>query len=79
MIANIQGNSIHIERCDYTRLTIYLNDRLVDLDKKVTVYHGGKKIARVKPRRTIANMYKTLNLRNDRSYAFPCIIEVEIE
>ena len=79
MIANIQGNNIHIEKCDYTRLTIYLNDHLVDLGKKVTVYHNGKKIASVKPRRTIAAMYSTLNQRGDRSYAFPCIIEVEME
>ena len=77
--AHIEGNDIHIGKCDYTRLTIYLNDNLVDLDKKVTVYHNGKKIARVKPRRTIANLYNTLNLRNDRSYAFPCIVDVEIK
>ena len=79
VIANIEGNEINIEQCEYTRLTIYLNDNLVNLDKKVTIRHKGKKIARVKPRRTIANMHRSLNLRNDRSYAFPCIIEVELE
>ena len=79
VIANIEGNCINIEKCDYTKLTIYLNDYLADLDKEVSIYHNGKEIALVKPRRTIANMYNTLNLRNDRSYAFPCIIEVEIK
>ena len=79
VIANIVDNVINIEQCDYTRLTIYLNDSLVNLDKKVTIRYKGKKIARVKPRRTIANMHRSLNLRNDRSYAFPSIIEVELE
>ena len=79
VIANIDGNNIYIDKCDYTRLTIYLNDHLVDLDKKVTIYHNGKKLARIKPRRTIANLYNTLNKRNDRSYAFPCVIEVEMK
>lgn len=79
VIANIDGNNIYIDKCDYTRLTIYLNDYLVDLDKKVTIYHNGKKLARIKPRRTIANLYNTLNKRNDRSYAFPCVIEVEMK
>ncbi len=79
VIASIEGNEINIEKCDYSKLTIYLNDNLVNLDKKVTIRHKGKKIARIKPRRTIANLHRSLNLRNDRSYAFPCIIEVEIK
>ena len=79
VIANINGNDINIAQCDYSKLTIYLNDHLVDLDKKVTIRHNGKKIARVKPRRTIANLHHSLNLRNDRSYAFPCIIEVKMK
>ena len=79
VIANIDGNDINIAQCDYSKLTIYLNDHLVNLDKKVTIRHNGKKIARVKPRRTIANLHHSLNLRNDRSYAFPCIIEVKMK
>ena len=79
VIANIDGNDINIAQCDYSKLTIYLNDHLVDLDKKVTIRHNGKKSARVKPRRTIANLHHSLNLRNDRSYAFPCIIEVKMK
>ena len=78
VIANIDGNTINIEQCDYSRLTIYLNDHLVDLDKKVIIRYKGKKIARVKPRRTIANIHHSLNLRDDRSYAFPCIVDVEM-
>ena len=79
VIANIDNNVINIEQCDYSRLTIYLNDHLVNLDKKVTIRYKGKRIARVKPRRTIANLHRSLNLRNDRSYAFPCVIDIELE
>ncbi|MBQ5626816.1 MAG: alpha/beta hydrolase [Bacteroidaceae bacterium] len=79
VIANIDGNTINIEQCDYSKLTIYLNDRLVDLDKKVTIRYKGKKIARIKPSRTIAALHSSLSLRNDRSYAFPCIVDVEMK
>jgi hypothetical protein len=44
--ARIEGNTIHIDKCDYTRLTISLNDNMVNLDKKVTILYKGKKIAR---------------------------------
>ncbi len=79
VIASIDGNVINIEQCDYSRLTICLNDHLVNLDKKVTIRYKGKKIARVKPRRTIANLHRSLSERNDRSFAFPCIIDVELK
>ena len=35
-------------------------------------------ITKKKLKRTIANMHRNLNERNDRSYAFPCSIEVSI-
>lgn len=77
--ASIEGNTIDISRCDYSKLTIYLNDNMVDLDKKVTVRYKGKKVAKKKLKRTIANIYKSLLLHGDRSYAFPCAFEVELD
>lgn len=77
--ARIEGNTIDILQCDYSRLTIYLNDNMVDLDKKVTIRYKGKIIARKKLKRTIANMYNSLWLHGDRSYAFPCVIEVKLD
>ena len=79
VVASIDGNTVNIEHCDYSRLTIYLNDNMLNLDKKVTVRYKGKKIARKKLKRTIYNLYSTLNTRNDRSYAFPCILEIELD
>lgn len=76
--ARIEGNTIHIDKCDYTRLTISLNDNMVNLDKKVTILYKGKKIASKKLRRNITNLHNTLNSRNDRSYCFPCLVDVEL-
>lgn len=77
--ARIEGNTIHIDYCDYKKLTIYLNDNMLNLDKKVVVRHKGKKIASRKLRRNITNLYNTLNTRNDRSYSFPCMLEINID
>ena len=77
--ASIEGNTINIVRCDYSRLTISLNDNMIDLDKKITVCYKGKKIITKKPKRTIANLYNTLWKRGDRSYAFPCVIDIELD
>ena len=79
VVVNIEGNTIDIKQCDYSRLTIYLNDSLVDLDKEVTILHNGKKIGQIRVARTIANMHHSLNLRNDRSYAFPGIVDVYLK
>ena len=79
VIASINGNSINIEHCDYSRLTIRLNDNMLDLDKKVKVYYKGKKVKSKKLKRTIANIYNSLTQSGDRSYAFPCIMEIELD
>lgn len=78
VVVSIEGNIIDIRQCDYSRIRIYLNDNMVNLDKKVTVMYKGKKIAKKKLKRTIANMYRSLNEHNDRSYAFPCFIDIDI-
>lgn len=79
VIASIEENTINIEKCDYTRLVIFLNDNMVNLDKKVTVKYKGKKILKKRLKRTISTLYGSLNTRNDRSYAFPCVIEIELD
>jgi hypothetical protein len=79
IVANIKGNTIFIEECDYKNIAIFLNDSMLDLDKKVTVRYKGKVVKKKKLKRTISNLYGTLNLRNDRSYAFPCVIEIKLD
>ena len=76
---SVDGNTININRCDYSSIKIYLNDRIADLDKKVTVCYKGKRVFKKRVKRTIADMYNSLNTRGDRSYSFPCVIEIETD
>ena len=78
VIAQIDGNTIDIEKCDYGSLTIYLNDDLVDLDRKVKVTCGGKTLFNGKVPRTEENMIATMEERGDPSYVFCSQITVEL-
>lgn len=77
VIAHIEGNTIIIDKCDYSRITIHLNDKMLNLDKKIKIIYNGKKIFNKKVKRTIANLHRTINTRNDFSYAFPTSIEIK--
>ncbi len=78
VVARIANNTIIIEKCDYSHITIHLNDKMMDLDKKVKVIYNGKKVFNKKVKRTIANLYNTMNSRGDFSYVFPVSIEVKM-
>jgi hypothetical protein len=78
IVARIEGNNIIIEKCDYSHITIHLNDKMLDLDKKVTVIYNGKKVFKKRVKRTIANLYNTMNTRGDYSYVFPVSINVKL-
>lgn len=77
VIADISGNTIKISQCDYTGISILLNDKLVNLDEKVTVLYKGKVVFRGKVARSEETMRKTLYERNDPSYMFDAEIELE--
>ncbi|MCR4603839.1 MAG: alpha/beta hydrolase [Prevotella sp.] len=74
--AEIDGNTITITKCDYSMLTISLNDQLVDLDKPVTVRYQGKKVFKGKVKRLRSTLRHTLYARNDPSYMFPSQLQV---
>ena len=76
--ARIQDNTVTIEKCDYSGLTIYLNDLLVNLDKPVKVVSGDKVLFEGMVKRTPQNMLSTLNARGDVSYIFPAVVEVKL-
>lgn len=78
VVAEIDKNVINISESDYSRLTIYLNDDMVDLNKPVVVNYKGKKVFKDKLPRTIANMARTLAERGDLRYMFPAMVEVEL-
>ena len=72
------SNTIIIERCDYSQLTLSLNDHLVDLDKSIKVVYRGKCIFKGKVKRTAALLRQTLYQRNDPSYMFPAQVHVNL-
>ena len=78
VVAEIDKNVIEISESDYSRLTIYLNDDMVDLDKPITVRYNGKKVFKGKLPRTVGNMARTLEERGDVRYMFPAMVEVEL-
>ncbi|ERT62532.1 alpha/beta hydrolase family protein [Prevotella sp. BV3P1] len=77
--ASIRGNQVDVTECDYSSLTIYLNDDLVDLDKAVTIKYGKRLLFRGRVRRKESTMRQTLTQRNDWAYMFPAMIEVNVE
>lgn len=72
------GNTIYIDKCDYTTLRLYLNDQIVNLDKPVIVKHGKKSLFKQRLRRTRATMESTLRTRQDPRYLFDSEISVEL-
>ena len=76
--ASIKGNTISISQCDYSEVTLYLNDSLVDLDKSVKVKCNGKTLFSGKLKRLKSNLRSSLYERNDPDYCFPAKVTVKI-
>ncbi len=70
------GNTIVIEKNDYTDLTIWLNDIMFDLNQPIVVTYDGKEIFNGKVKRNIENMKQSLNDRGDAKYIFPAKLTV---
>ena len=73
----VNGNVIDISECTYSQLTLWLNDDLVDLDRKVTVRYQGRNLFRGKLKRTGENMRESLFQRNDPRCTFPAKVTVK--
>ncbi len=75
---HVEGNSIIIDRCDYSTLQLGLNDQIVDLNKSLKIMYKGKVLWQGKAPRTAYNLFQTLRQREDTSYSFPTVVKVEI-
>lgn len=67
---HVEGNTIVIDKSDYSSLTLHLNDKIVDMDKAVVVKVGTKKVWKGKVERRRENMVKCINERGDARFAF---------
>ena len=80
IIASYEGQTITIEKEESVNmLFINLNDKMIDLGKKVTVEYNGEVIYNDIPRRNIAQIWKSLTERNDPEQVFSAQIEVSLE
>ena len=78
VVAEYDGNRVEILSCDYSRLRLYFNDQMVNLNKPVAVYYKGKCLFKGKLKRSLATMSQTLSERGDLRYCFPAELEVKI-
>lgn len=78
VIAEIKDNTVYIEKSDYKTLTIYLNDKLVDLDSEVSVIYNGRQLFKGHVSRDGKTIAATLTERNDPSFAFCSEITVKL-
>lgn len=69
--AEIKGQEVDIVDANVDSLFVLLNDSLIDLDRPVAVYWKGNKIFSALAPRTLANLYRSVQDRGDRDYAFP--------
>ena len=76
--ARTEGNTVEILSSDYTAATVYLNDRMMDLDKPVRIVYGDKVLFDGKVTRSPAVMRQTLRERGDLSYVFPVRVDVNL-
>lgn len=74
----LQGNTVTIQQCDYTQLTLHFNDQMVNLDQPVTIKHNGRTLFKGKLPRTLTNLQTTLAQRGDLRYMFPAQATVKV-
>lgn len=71
-------NTVDIEWCDYTQLTVYLNDEMLDLSKPVRILFGGHELFNGLVERNANNIRRNLLAREDPAYAFPAQVTVSL-
>lgn len=74
---SVKGNTINIDTEDYTSVTLYLNDSIINLNKPVTVKWGKQTVYKGRLPRTEENMRNTINQRGDLAYCFPSQVTVK--
>ena len=74
----LQGNTVTIQQCDYTQLTLHFNDHMLNLDKPITIKHNGKTLFKGKLPRTLTNLQTTLAERGDLRYMFPAQVTLQL-
>lgn len=69
--AEIKGQEVHVERTNLDSVEVWLNDRLLDLDKPVAFYWKGAKLGEANVARNALDLYRGVDFRGDREMAYP--------
>jgi hypothetical protein len=77
IVAEYKGQEITIDKADVPAVKLRLDDRMMDLDKPITVRWGDNKIFEGKTTRTIRVMAQTLAERGDPHGIFEAEIDVK--
>ncbi len=78
VIVQVDGQTIEIEKCDPRRLTLRLDDSLLDLDRPVKVVYRSKVLWEETPRRTIENLAAQIEHRGDPQLAYAAAVELDV-
>lgn len=79
IVAAVEGQLIQVDSKDVAQVTVYLDDRLIDLDKPVRIESSGKLLYEGNPKRTIATLSQTIHERNDPDLSFPAKVTVTLQ
>jgi dienelactone hydrolase len=78
IVAELDGQHLRITATGVPTVTIRLNDRMLDLDKPVTIEAGGGTVRHDRVPRTIATQARTLGERGDPDLVFGAEVTVHI-
>ncbi|MFP6762322.1 MAG: transglutaminase domain-containing protein, partial [Planctomycetaceae bacterium] len=78
IVAEIDGQTIQVQSEDIDSVTVYLDDRMLDLDSPVTIQSSGHTLYEGKVTRTIASLARTLKERGDPNYSFAGHVQVKM-
>jgi hypothetical protein len=78
VIATLDGQTIDVSSKQVERLTVRLNDAMLDLDRPITVTSGGKTLFSGKVKRTASVLAKTLAERGDPKGIFHAEVTVDL-
>ena len=77
-VVNRNGNTFTIEKCDYSKLTFFFNDKMINFDEPVKITFDGKELFNAKVQRNLKTIYKTLKLRGDKNFIFSSEVTVNL-
>ena len=75
-IVSMKGQRIEVETAEAEKMTILLNDMMLNLDQPLSVVANGKTLFKGRPDRTIANLITSLLERGDPGYLFSSKIDL---